>query len=285
MKGFIYSNQSLVIVVAVVIFLVVLYFIIKALPIKVAKKQSKVAEKKIDEKSKSEAQESEKDKNQENIEEITDQEKAQEDDKKSKKEDKKPKIIQIYKRESREESLGDEKKKSHDPIYDRNVEFINTSKNVAKFKSFADENKSEETAEVSNTDEYGFVTDTQEDCNLCENEVKHFDHSRRLSKAIKEDNFDNMFESHISGKYLNINSDRHLNLDEKFQRKLFDRTEKMLANSDGKVKSDEHEKSTFSLFSNNVVEEDDEDDEDVQINMKTALLADTFLGKRKKNRK
>ena len=94
-----------------------------------------------------------------------------------------------------------------------------------------------------------------------------------------------MFESHISEKYLNINSDRHLNLDEKFQRNLFDRTEKMLTNSDNKVKNDEHEKSSFSLFSNNVVEDEDDEEDEVQINMKTALLADTFLGKRNKKRK
>ena len=41
MKGFFYSNQSLVIVLGSVLFLVVLYFIIKALPTKVSKKQAK----------------------------------------------------------------------------------------------------------------------------------------------------------------------------------------------------------------------------------------------------
>lgn len=284
MKGFIYSNQSWAVFILVVVVLVVLYFITKALPTKVEKKKNK-AEKKSEDVNKKEDQESEKDKVDKSKQESTDnQEKTQDSDNKDKKEDKKPKIIQIYKREKREDSLNGEKKKSIDPIYDRNVEFINTSKNVAKFKSFADESK-EESLEEEKTDEYGFVNDIQEDCNLCENKVKHFDHSRRLSKAIKEDRFDEMFDSHISEKYLNINSDRHLNLNEKFQKNLFERTEKMLSNSDGKVKNDQHEKSNFSLFSNNEVAEDSVAEEEVQIDMKTALIADTYLGKRKRKLK
>lgn len=284
MKGFIYSNQSWAVFILVVVVLVVLYLIIKALPTKVEKKQKK-SEKQAGDVNKEESKDTGQDKVDESKQESTnDQEKTQESENKDKKEAKKPKIVQIYKREKREDSSNGEKRKSIDPIYDRNVEFINTSKNVAKFKSFADESK-EEVLEESKTDDYGFVSDTQEDCNLCENKVKHFDHTRRLSKAIKEDRFDEMFDSHISEKYLNINSDRHLNLNEKFQKNLFERTEKMLLNSENKVKNDEHEKSSFSLFSNNESVEDFDDDEDVQINMKTALIADTYLGKRKRKLK
>lgn len=280
MKAFIYNNQTFVMIAAVVALLVALYFIIKALPTKVEKKQ-KNSEKKADAETKIETKEPEPDKVDQNIQQSAEIEKTQESENKNKKEDKKPKIVHVFKREQREDSSNGEKKKSVDPIYDRTVEFVNTSKNIAKFKSFADES-AESDSEAASTDEYGFVNDFQEDCNLCENKVKHFDHSRRLSKAIREDKFDELFESHISEKYMNIDIDKHLNLNEKFQRKLFERTERMLANSDGKIKNDEHEKSHFSLFDNNEIEEDFEEDEENPINMKTALIADTYLGKRKR---
>ena len=271
MKGFFYSNQSLVIVLGSVLFLVILYFIIKALPTKVAKKQAKIEKK---EEPKQEPEMAEKN---ENVEEEKEQE-----EKKDKKADKKPKIVQVFKRESRVEENPGEKKKVLDPIYDRNVEFVNTSKNIAKFKSFADGEKEEESVI---TDEFGFVQDTQEDCDFCEVKVKHFDHSRRLSKAIKEDNFDNMFDSHLSEKYLNINSDRHLNLSGDFEKKLFERTEQMMKDSDDKVTNDGGlPQQKFSLFSDNSVESDVEEfeDDNVEINMKTALLSEVYFGKRKK---
>ena len=274
MKGFFYSNQSLVIVLGSVLFLVVLYFIIKALPTKVSKKQAK-EEKKEEKKQEPEKVE---------IKEEVVEEKTQEEEKKDKKADKKPKIVQVYKRESRVKEDSGESKKALDPIYDRNVEFVNTSKNIAKFKSFADETKEESTP----TDEFGFVEDVQEDCEFCESGTKHFDHSRRLSKAIREDNFDNMFDSHLSEKYMNINSNRHLNLSADFDKKLFERTEQMMHNSDCKCPSCESgaetEKPKFSLFSDNSAEVNDEEfeDDNVEINMKTALLSEVYFGKRKK---
>lgn len=62
----------------------------------------------------------------------------------------------------------------------------------------------------------------------------HFDHSRRLRKSIESDSFDDMFASHISGEYLTIESDRHLDED-RYSEKLFERTSQMIANSEGKV--------------------------------------------------
>ena len=282
MKGFFYSNQSLVIVLGVVLFLVILYFIIKALPTKVLKKQK---EEKKEEKIEEKKEEPEMVQSDESLE----QEKTQEEEIKDKKTDKKPKIVQVFKRESIVKDESSDNKKAHDPIYDRNVEFVNTSKNVAKFKSFAEENKEGQTEEKS-TDEFGFVEDVKEDCEFCETGTKHFDHSRRLSKAIKEDNFDNMFDSHLSEKYLNINSNRHLNLNENFEKKLFERTEKMMHNSEckcaGCATDGEMEKPKYSLFSDNSAQIEDEEieDDNVEINMKTALLSEVYFGKRKKNK-
>lgn len=63
----------------------------------------------------------------------------------------------------------------------------------------------------------------------------HFDKSRRLSRCVKNNDFEDMFSSHISDDYLNINSDRHLNLGEDFSTKLYDRASTTLANSDAKI--------------------------------------------------
>ena len=116
MKGFFYSNQSFLTIAGIVLFLVILYFIIKALPVKVAKKQQK------EEKKEEKKQEPEKVDVKEDIEEKT-----QEEEKKDKKADKKPKIVQVYKRESRVKEDSGEKKKTLDPIYDRDVEWLKSS--------------------------------------------------------------------------------------------------------------------------------------------------------------
>ena len=52
---------------------------------------------------------------------------------------------------------------------------------------------------------------------------------------IRDDSFDDMLESHISGHYLNIDEKRHLRISEDFSEKLFDRAMKTLSNSDVKV--------------------------------------------------
>lgn len=281
MKAFIYSNQSYMYVIGVVLVLIVFYFIFKSLPIKSKKKDKKEPEKKADEKAKDDSvQQVEK------IDEsISAEEKTQEETKKEKKEDKKPKIVQVFKRERKDES-GKSVPRALDPIYDRNVEFVNTSKNIAKFKSFADDVKVEEEQTLESCDDFGFVKDSQEDCGFCEDKVKHFDHSRRLSKAIKDNNFDNMFNKHLSEKYLNINMERHLNLNEKFSSKLFERTEQMMSNYKNRVQMTDDEnlsEQKYSLFSDmSVSEEDFVDEDEVKINMKTALIADTYFGKRKK---
>lgn len=287
MLGFIYGNQTLIFVLVVVIILVGLYFVFKSLPTKVVKKTTeKKSVEKVTQKD-DEKNDIEKKVKEEIAKEIEKEEKTQNEEESSKKEEKRPKIVQVFKRESRVQP--EDKVKSVDPIYDRDVEFINTSKNIAKFKSFADETKVEE-AEVKNTDEFGFVADVEEDCEFCEDHVKHFDHSRRMSAIMKDDNHDEMFASHISDKYLNINSDRHLNLDEKFNRTLFSMTEKMMNNSDGKFSDnknnvgDSQMPSLWSIdFSGETEGTDDEIIEDeVKVNMKTALIAETYFNRRKK---
>lgn len=266
MLSFLYNNKTLLIVLGIILVVVGLYYSIKALPTKVAKKKSKEPDKKS---------ETEKKEDIEQVPQVVQEteEKTQITDKKSENNDKKPKIVQIYKRQ--EKNQVDKKEEKIDPIYNRNVEFVNVSKNVSKFKSFKEEENLEEKAD----EEFGFVTEQEEDCEFCDNKVKHFDHSKRMSSFAKEENTDDMFASHISDKYLNINSDRHLNLDEKFHNRLFEMTEKMMSNSDGKITSGDV---GFDFNAINDNQEDEIEDDEVKVNMKTALIADTYFNRKKK---
>lgn len=282
MWGFIYSNRNWLSVVCVLVFLLIMYFIFKALPTKVEKKQKAEKTSQKEQDTATETPESSEEKKEEingNTQEDLNAEKTQNEDKNTQKDDKKPKIVQIYKRERSESK--EEKSEKIDPIYNRNIEFVNVSKNVSKFKSFVGEagDNSELDGDVNGEkDKFGFVRDNQEDCEFCEDKVKHFDHSRRLSSVMKDDNHDDMFASHISDKYLNINSEKHLKLDEKFHNMLYSRMADMVINSKSKINNS-------TEMSYNTAEEfrDDEiEDDDVKINMKTALIADTYFNRKKK---
>ncbi len=278
MLGFIYSNQSIFLVLGLILILLMFYVVAKKLSTKVVKKNT--TEKNNDgEKDISHAV-AEPDK-MENIEEQQPQGdvvriEESEDVEANKKESKKPKIVQIYKRRERVDNETGVINQDNDPIYNRNVEFVNTSKNIAKFKSFADETLIINEGEEVLKDEFGFVAEEQADCEFCEDKVKHFDHSRRLSDVMKDDV--NLFESHISEKYLNINSERHLNLN-RIEAGLFERADKMLKNSEAKVKCEceNHDEC--------LCEHDDcchDEDEDVVINMKTALISETYFNRKRK---
>ena len=277
MLSFIYQNQSIIIILAVVIASYLFYLAVKKMPTKVIKKktQEDVKDKKdpaskvVDPEKKSEEKNI--------LKPETSEEKTQSDDEKGKKIDKKPKIVQIYKRSERKDESNANSKQDNDPIYNRNVEFVNTSKNIAKFKSFAEDKKEENQEEQNKKDEFGFVADEQENCDFCEDKVKHFDHSKRLSSIMKDG--EDLFNSHISDKYMNMNSERHINLS-KLEQSLMRRTEIMMKNSETKVNCDcEHEDCNNGECE--TCEEILEDD--VKVDMKTALIADTYF-KRKSRR-
>lgn len=270
MIGFIYNNQTLLTALFFVGILFALYFSVKKMPTKVNKKSKP----KEDVKEKVEASTTD------SAEEIKEQfdkselliqteEVEQNDDKPSKK----PKIVQVYKRRERAESVNQTNKQEFDPIYNRDVEFVNTSKNVAKFKSFAEVVKEE--SELAEKDEFGFVSNEDKDCEFCADKVKHFDHSKRLSSIMKEE--EDIFNSHISEKYLNINAEKHLKID-KIEESLFKRTGEMILNSEDRVASEhEHNYDCECEDGCECVE-----DEDVKINMKTALIADTYFNRKKR---
>lgn len=275
MMSFIYNNQAIVGLICVVLFLMLLILIIKGLPTTVKKKEKKQEKKQDKQESQAPVEEKKQEAKEPESGEIKAEEKTQNKDEKSKKEDKKPKIVQIYKRESREEK--NENKPKNDPIYDRNVEFVNTSKNIAKFKSFAEDSPKED-----EKDEFGFVEDYQDDCEFCEDKVKHFDHSRRLSSVMKEDGFDEMFGSHISDKYLNINTEKHLKNDEEFRSSLYSRTDGMMSNINNRFGYDQDYGESLFTSNNGFAGKEEGLDEDVNIDMKTALIAETYFNRKKK---
>lgn len=261
MLGFIYSNQSILLVLGFILLIVITYFVVKKLSTKVEKKAAENNDKKKKEPDETKGAEIPKPEENSDLEIV-----EQEPEVKSEKEQKKPKIVQIYKRRERPGEASISSKQDNDPIYNRNVEFVNTSKNIAKFKSFVDEIPEDLQNEEDNKDEFGFVEDKQEDCNFCEDKVKHFDHSKRLSSVMNDD-AENLFASHISDKYLNINSDRHLNLG-RLEGGLFERADKMLRNSELKVKCDCENHEDFC----NHDDCDHEDVEDVEVTMFTGFM-------------
>lgn len=276
MLSFIYNYQSILILGGLILVLFISILAIKKMPTKVVKKkkEDKNSEK-VEMKPEEKAEKP--DILPEDLSEIEDNKKTQDDEEKIKKQDKKPKIVQIYKRSERKDSTSNQTKQDLDPIYNRNIEFVNTSKNIAKFKSFVEDKVDVTENEEDKKDDFGFVLTEKEDCEFCEDKVKHFDHTKRLSSVMKDDG--DIFASHISDKYLNINSERHLNL-EKLESLLNKRTEDMLKNSLKKVDCEcEHEE-----CDNGVCEEcEDMPDDDVKVDMKTALIAETYF-KRKSRR-
>lgn len=272
MLSFIYNNQTIIIFIAIVAVFTGLYFSLKSMPVKVKKKENK-------------KEEAEKSKDDNDAEKLADEAIKQQFDiseellkEESKQEDvgsKRPKIVQVYKRREREQSGNDDVKQDFDPIYNRDIEFVNTSKNIAKFKSFAEETITEE-SEQSAKDEFGFVVDKEENCEFCEDKVKHFDHSKRLSAIMNEDK--DIFASHITEKYMNINAEKHLKV-KQLDEILFNRTAEMLYNSENKVQS-EYEHSNECVH----IDDCECEDEEVKINMKTALIADTYFNRKKRKK-
>lgn len=165
-------------------------------------------------------------------------------EKKLKKAKEKPSVQKIYerapKKEHTEESAEAKSSISEEELLQK-MQFVKSSKKVSKLVKNEDIEELQAVSEV-----IGDMKDGEESSqisqtllNLTEQKHGHFDKSRRLHRCIQDNNFDEMFCSHISDSYLNINSDKHLKVDQDFESKLFDRTSKMLANSGAKVLVDE----------------------------------------------
>lgn len=147
-----------------------------------------------------------------------------------------PQIEQIYKRVY-EKTEPKKEEVETDEFEGKQAQFVRSSGKVSKFIGFEEVAKKKEELAVAQMLQEQVQTET--DCEICEPKAQHFDRTRRLSKMIRDDAFDDMLEAHISGHYLNIDEKRHLRISDDFSEKLFDRAMKTLSNSDVKVLVDD----------------------------------------------
>lgn len=148
-----------------------------------------------------------------------------------------PQIEQIYKRSVAKAEA--EKKEETDVFEGKEAQFVKSTNKVAKFVGFQEVQKKEE--ELIEKVVQEMEEQQAQECEICKPKTVHFDRTRRLSKMIRDDAFDDMLESHISEHYLNIDEKRHLRISEDLSEKLFERAMKTLSNSDVKVLVDKED--------------------------------------------
>lgn len=312
MIEFLNSHPILVLIVCTAIIFVFMFATVKVPKKKSEKKDNKVAEK--TEKKTETVSDDKKDKVQTKIEtEITQDESETKTKlfkkKNLKKAKEKPVISQVFEKTEKKQVLVEPKTKDDEVESDlqKRAEFVNTSKKISKFSGLKniEDVQGEDISDVSDID--SILQEYDEDCEVCKEIASHFDHSRRLSKFIKEGSFDDMFASHISDHYMNIDSGRHLKLDD-IEKRLYDRALKTLSNSEVKVLSDDEDKPSEKLRNDKdymkswleerrreeyakIIEsqEDSHTDEcvlddadDVMISAKNLVIADALLKRKKK---
>ena len=237
------SNPFVLLAVGVVIVFILMFVFVR--PDKKKSKSSKSTDKKQESTTKQEKTddgEKEKTEKDDNLEkqtiEVSDDDKTADElstakiKKKVKKAKTKPEITQVYQRTEKKQVT--EEQKTDDGISEEmlgKAQFVNTSKKVSKFAGFKEDVVQEQVSDDGLISEE-MSSDIAGDCDDCKRIIKHFDHSRRLSKIIKEDSFDQMFMEHLTEHYMNIDVDRHLrDIDEK----IYKRASELLSNSDTKV--------------------------------------------------
>lgn len=149
-----------------------------------------------------------------------------------------PQIERLYKRQV--EIAESEKKPEDNPdeLDGKQAQFVKRDGKVSRFVGFEEIARKEEEMIAAEQER---LANPQDDCAICKPQKKHFDRTRRLSRMIRQDSFDDMLEEHISEHYLNIDETRHLRISDDFSEKLFDRAMKTLSNSDVKVLVDEED--------------------------------------------
>ena len=229
------SNPLIALAIGVVIVFVLMFIFVK--PPKSKKKHTVKTDKKTS------TDKPEKSDKEEKVEQPTTSDAAETSNVKKKKHLKKaktkPEITQVYKRtvgqQKTSNEIKDENNNGVDDDLESRAQFVKTSNKVSKFIGLSDVVNQEESEMVQEGFSEMPVSDFDENCDDCQKKVRHFDHSRRLSKMIQEDSFDDMLEAHISDKYLNINADKHLGVSPDFAEKLYGRAMNTISNSDIKV--------------------------------------------------
>lgn len=143
----------------------------------------------------------------------------------------KPEITKVYEKKKLK-SKEEKKPEELSPIEEeflKKMQFVKTSKNISRLKPYIQE----EVIEENNIDE---LTVPPIEESVVQEKKSRFDRTRRLSKMIKEGTLDDMFCSHISEKYMNMDDiSRHIRNCDEIEQKLFDRAAKTMANSESKI--------------------------------------------------
>lgn len=266
----------------------------------------------------------------EETKEQTEKKETDEGETQTKKEKPKRSVEKLYKRTvlEPEETKTEEPQTSTSSISEEELlskmEFVRSSKKVSKLVKVSKNEPLAEELETMVTDEPYLpppedaseqVKKSRRNYHLKEHK-SHFDKSKRLSKFVEQDNFDDMFDSHISDDYLDIDVSRHLDTSEDVLTRLFDRASKTIAGSSVRLVSDDDdeekaniktdkaveeaylEKKKREIFAQMISEENGEDyisedmklgeidiDESMKLDTRTILVADALINRKGKNGK
>ena len=160
----------------------------------------------------------------------------------------KPEITKVFEKkelqptDDSKNKIFEEKSQKEEEIL-KSMQFVKSSKNVERLKPLtASEIEERERIrleqEILAQQEQQQIDILEEKVDL-KNKSTHFDRTRRLSKMIKEDTFDDMFCSHISEKYMNMDDlEKHLKNCKEMQNNLFNRVAETIVNSEIRLTND-----------------------------------------------
>ncbi len=185
----------------------------------------------------------------ESQEQVIQTETVQEETKKEKKKLRrlKPEITKVFEKkelqptDNSKNKILEEKSQKEEEIL-KSMQFVKSSRNVERLKPLTaseieerERLRLEQELLAQETEQFDIL---EEKVDL-ENKSTHFDRTRRLSKMIKEDSFDDMFCSHISEKYMNMNDlEKHIRNCDEIQSKLFNRVAETIVNSEIRLTND-----------------------------------------------
>lgn len=230
---FLIDNPMLLLAIALAAMAVCAYFIVK--PRKrnnVVKSESSDLKEPI---AKSDSPE-ESEKNDESEKSENDGESKDENNERNKKRLKrtKPEITHVYEKKKIQTKIHEEQKeegisKAEEELLKR-MQFVSSSGKVSRLKAYT------QPEELVEQDVIESVAVLKEEAIEEKKKTSHFDRTRRLSNMIKEGSLDDMFCSHISEKYMNMDDiERHLKTCNEVHEKLFERAAETMANSEAKV--------------------------------------------------
>lgn len=252
------------------------------------------------------------------VSEVEEQEKQKH---KTWKEKHKREVTQVFERKQPQEvkEYNDKDLEEREQEFLRDKQFVKTSKKVSKI-AYVSQKEEPQNEEQEQLEQFDSVQEHETEAPVSKRKRyvrkpkekrQYFDKSKRLSKTIQADDFDDMFKSHVSDDYLDIDVDRHLDVGDTFSENLFARASKMLANSGVKVsvQGEDEEEANTSIRRNDkdymqtwaenrrrdelarimanepIIKQDEELDEefedDVNLDAKNLLMVDSVMHRKK----